>query len=290
MDTAAILEAPDTAAPPEATDEQPLVPDSAEGQAATDPGGETEPTDSGSDEPSPWAGKTPEEIEAEVERRVRAVEARKEESFRQQRENERRETERKLAQQQADRERGEAQQVIRGQAYRTLEQMARQTLKEAFDAGKGAPDQNALALALRGTANQISQATSRVMLDQLRDFGFRLFESDYRDVAAEVDTDMARQFQHAFNTGDLWAAFTAHSALVRSAERAKARREAAAAATQAAAKPQEQKPKAAAGTVSPTRVDGGAGSGRNAQRVLETAKPGSTEYRRAFKDKYGFDP
>lgn len=293
MDTA-VIETPGTAAAPEAPppeDVESSLPETASEGLAPETEGEAETPETGDTE-SPWAGKTPEEIDAEVQKRIKDIEARKDESFRRQRENEQRAANDRAVAQQAQHQRTQAAQVRQGAAYRTLAQVTAGILKKAFDEGKENPDPELLGNSLNLVAGQVSQALQREHLDALWQNGVEEFtgRGRYAGVVTEIDEDIRAQVTTAFNSGDLRAAFAAHNAMIRAAERVLLRKQAAADVASAAAKPATPARQTRPAAVSPTRVGGLPGQGRGPDAVLATATPGSPEYNRAFREKHGIDP
>lgn len=293
MDTA-VIEAPGAAAAPEAPPAEEIessLPETVSEETAPETEGEAETPETGDTE-SPWAGKTPDEIEAEVQKRIKDIEARKDESFRRQRENEQRVANERAIAHQAQQQRTQAAQVRQGAAYRTLAQVSAAVLKKAFDEGKENPDPELLGNAINHVAGQVSQALQREHLDALWQSGVEEFtgRGRYAGVMAEIDEDIRAHVTTAFNSGDLRAAFAAHNAMIRAGEKILLRKQAEADIGQGAGKPAAptKQPKPAA--VGPTRVTGLPGQGKGAAQVLATARPGSPEWNRAFREKHGIDP
>ena len=293
MEDTAVLAAPDTAAPPEATalEVTDLAPDSADGlEVATETEGDEQATDSGDQGASEWDGLTPAEIAAKVAERIEAkereVEARKEESFRQREENAKVAALREQARQQDAEATQHAAQVRNGLAYQTFMRTVAPAIKEAFDAGREQPDPGRVVQALNAASQQVALAATTDVMNAVRtSFTPEFSERFGADFATRLDPANAAAIQHAFDTrnmsGVIRSVLDAAEHLNGQKVRTKAEAEAAAKAVPA------EKPKATSPRQpSPTRA--GTPAGRvSATAVLDSARPGSPEYMRAYKEKYG---
>lgn len=294
MEDTAVLAAPDTAAPPEATapEVDDLAPDSAEGlEVATETEGDEQATDSGDQGASEWDGLTAAEIATRVAERLAAerkdVEARLNESFRQREENARTAALREQARQQDAEATQHAAQVRNGLAYQAFMRTVAPAIREAFDAGRDQPDPAKVVQALNVASQQVALAATTDVMNAVRtSFTPEFTERFGADFASRLDPANAAAIQHAFDTRNI-------SEVIRSvldaAEHLNGQKVRTKAEAEAAAKvvPAEKPKPTSPRQPSPTRAGTTAGRG-NPSDALTTARPGSPEYMKAYKEKYGF--
>lgn len=289
----AVIGAPVTAAPSEAPPEDTevsLLPETESDQAAPETEGDDDTPDSGEHEGSEWEGLSPAEISAKVAEQVEAarkdVEARKDESFRRQLDNQRQQERMEQANATATQARERAVQVRNGAAYNGLMRGIAPAIKEAFDAGKEAPDPARVVQALNIAAQQVADATATEVFDTFRTSWTPAMQEIFgQDFHTKLDPANAAALQHSLDTRDM-RAFARH--VVAAADHLSSTKTRTTAEAEAAAKlAAETKPKAISPRQpSPTRAGAPAGRGKAAD-VLASARPGSPEYMRAYKEKYG---